>query len=186
MERILEFETWSIDSSRHWPSRPRQRLRQSQQRQFSLVSAECRQTLQRGTISVSDQKTVSLLPYRGFTQSLPHQLAKIKFELILDSQLTIVKCNRNTAIELRFQECNVVQNSENTYNIERKIQTQDLDSMIPPSTTIAMDDGDDSPLLARTLRFRSIRVRWCSNRSPLITFDFSAPSLHFLNREKRH
>ncbi|RDX96138.1 hypothetical protein CR513_21241, partial [Mucuna pruriens] len=31
------------------------------------------------------------LPYRGFTQSLPHQLAGIKFKLILDSQLTIVK-----------------------------------------------------------------------------------------------
>ncbi|RDX89842.1 hypothetical protein CR513_28376, partial [Mucuna pruriens] len=61
-----------------------------------------------------------------------------------------------------------------------------LDSMIPSSTTIAMDDGDDSPLLARTLRFRSTRVRWCSNRSPLITFGFSTPSLHFLNQKKRH
>ncbi|RDX79705.1 hypothetical protein CR513_39846, partial [Mucuna pruriens] len=84
------------------------------------------------------------------------------------------------------QECNGVQKPENTYNIESKIQTQDLDLMIPSSTTIAMDDDDDSPLLARTLRFKSTRVRWCSNRSPLVTFGFSVPSLHFLNREKRH
>ncbi|RDY13605.1 hypothetical protein CR513_01444, partial [Mucuna pruriens] len=42
-----------------------------------------------------------------------------------------------------------------------------LDSVIPSSTTIAMDDGDDPPLLARTLRIKSTRVRWCSNRSPL-------------------
>ncbi|RDY01140.1 hypothetical protein CR513_15570, partial [Mucuna pruriens] len=69
------------------------------------------------------------------------------------------RCNRNTVIELRFWECNEVQNSENTYNIESKIQTQGLDSMIPSSTTIAMDDDDDSPLLARMLRFRSTRSR---------------------------
>ncbi|RDY11481.1 hypothetical protein CR513_03851, partial [Mucuna pruriens] len=83
-------------------------------------------------------------------------------------------------------ECNGVQNSENAHNIESKIQTQGLDSMIPSSTTIAMDDDDDSPLLARMLRFKSARVRWCSNLSPLVTFNFSVPSLHFLNREKRH
>ncbi|RDY09186.1 hypothetical protein CR513_06482, partial [Mucuna pruriens] len=86
----------------------------------------------------------------------------------------------------RLSECNGVQISENTYNIESKIQTQGLDSMIPSSTTIAMDDGDDSPLLARMLRFRSTRVRGRSNWSSLITFGFSVPSLYFLNREKRH
>ncbi|RDX65191.1 hypothetical protein CR513_56173, partial [Mucuna pruriens] len=78
------------------------------------------------------------------------------------------------------------QNSENTYIIENEIQTQGLDLVISSSMTIAMADGDDPPLLARTSRIRSAGVRWCSNRSPLVTFDFSVPSLHFLNREKCH
>ncbi|RDX64249.1 Retrovirus-related Pol polyprotein from transposon 17.6, partial [Mucuna pruriens] len=65
--------------------------------------------------------------------------------------------------------------SETTYIIKNKVQTQGLNSMNPSSTAIAM-----------TLRIRSTRVRWKAKWSPLATFGLSVLDLRFINREKHH
>ncbi|RDX75717.1 hypothetical protein CR513_44372, partial [Mucuna pruriens] len=52
-------------------------------------------------------------------------------------------------------------------NVELSRLELGLDLVISSSTTIAMVGGDDPPLLVRTLRIKSTKVRWYSNRSPL-------------------
>ncbi|RDX97025.1 hypothetical protein CR513_20256, partial [Mucuna pruriens] len=69
-----------------------------------------------------------------------------------------------------------------TYIIKNEIQTQDMNSMNSSSTTITMVGDDGSPVLAKTLRIRSTRVRWQAKRSHLATFVLSVLDLQFLDR----
>ncbi|RDX88746.1 hypothetical protein CR513_29616, partial [Mucuna pruriens] len=70
-------------------------------------------------------------------------------------------------------------------------QTQGLDSLIPSSTMIAMVNDDGSPLLAKTVRIRSTRVRWSDVATELelrwihlwVTPHWAAESLSWLGRD---
>ncbi|RDY05466.1 hypothetical protein CR513_10702, partial [Mucuna pruriens] len=114
-----------------------------QQRRMNLtiqdvVKKEVTKLLAAGIIyPISDSQWVSLV------QVVPKK-----------SGMTVMK-NQHDELE-----CNRDQNSENTYIIGNEIQTQGLDLVTPSSTIIAMVDGDDPPLLARTLRIKSTRLHW--------------------------
>ncbi|RDY07625.1 hypothetical protein CR513_08234, partial [Mucuna pruriens] len=61
---------------------------------------------------------------------------------------------------------------------KNRVQTQGVNLMNLPSTTIAMER-----MIAKMLRIRSTRVYWQANRSPLTTFGLSILDLHLLDRE---
>ncbi|RDY13317.1 hypothetical protein CR513_01785, partial [Mucuna pruriens] len=62
--------------------------------------------------------------------------------------------------------------------------TQSVNSVELSSMTIAMDDSDGSPLLAKALRIKSTRVQWQAKRFSLRTFDLLVHDLRFFDREK--
>ncbi|RDX95672.1 hypothetical protein CR513_21776, partial [Mucuna pruriens] len=139
---------------------------------------------------------------RGFTQLLPHQLAGIKFRVdfrfssrlptkIVKPVLIVLVYHLSTLLyaivtQQADYSAGIVNNRlelEATYIIKNKVQTQGVNSIrLPRRLPWSNDDG--SPLLAKTLRIKSTRVRWQAKQSPLTTLGLSILDLRFLNREK--